>query len=120
MKKRIKEFFGDTLWKLRWISGCVSSLILIVLMNIGPIFLNHKIHQAVQHNKILHEIVMTTDGIAFTLGGGGPIGYQNYYKWHYVKWLKSPERTWFQKLMFWDVFPDAPPDEYQYPFLGKK
>lgn len=120
MKKRIKEFFGDVLWKLRW----VLILLLVVLINIGSISLNHKIHQAAQHNKTLHEIVITTDGIAFMLGGGGPFGYQNYYKWQYAKWRADPERTRLQKIMFKNkgILYDAsdPPDEYQYPFLGKK
>lgn len=120
MKKRIKEFFGDVLWKLRW----VLVLMIIALIHFGSIFLNHKIHQVAQHNKALHEIVMTTDGIAFMLGGGGSSGYQNYYKWQYAKWRADPERTRLQKIMFWDkgILYDAsdPPDEYQYPFLGEK
>lgn len=124
MEEKIKKFFGHVLWKLRWILGCVLSLMLIVLTNIGPIFLNHKIHQVAQHNKTLYEIVMTTDGMAFMFSGGDSLGYQNYYKYQYAKWRADPERTRLQKIMFWDkgILYDAsnPPDEYQYPFLGKK
>jgi len=116
LKEKIKEFIGFVLWKLRW----VLVLMIIVLIHIGSIFLNHKIHQAAQYNKTLHEIVMITDGMSFMTGAGGPISYKNYYKWHYVKWLRSPERTRLQKIMFWDVFWKELPDEYQYPFLGEK
>ena len=70
MKEKIKEFIGDVLWKLRW----VLILLLVVLINISSVFLNHKIHQAAQHNKTLHEIVMVTDGMNFMTGGGGAFG----------------------------------------------
>lgn len=120
MEEKIKKFFGHVLWKLRW----VPTLMLIALIYIGSDFLNHKIHQVAQYNKTLHEIVMTTDGIAFMFGGGDKFGYQNYYKYQYAKWRADPERTRLQKIMFWDksILYDAsdPPDEYQYPFLGKK
>lgn len=119
MKGKIKEFAGDVLWKLRWI----PILAIIVLLWIGSGFLNHKIHQAAQYNKTLYEIVMVTDGMSFFISGGDP-GYKNYYKWQYAKWRADPERTRIQKIMFWDkgFLYDAsnPPDEYQYPFLGKK
>ena len=64
--------------------------------------------------------MLSLDLMDFTMAGGGEIGYNNYYKYHYVKWLKSSERTWFQKLMFWDVFIDNPPENYKYPSLYEK
>ena len=88
-------------------------------------FLTHKIGSEIrkvsQNNKILHEIIVTTDFISFTQNGGGPFGYENYYKWLYSKWRVDPRRTVFEKIMFWNagIFYEAtnPPEEYEYPFL---
>lgn len=120
MKETIKEFVDFVLYVSKW----VLIVAIIVLINIGSNLLDHKIRQVAQHNETLHEIVMVTDAMSFMTGGGGPIGYKNYYKWQYAKWRADPERTWFEKAMFWNggILYDAsdPPDEYQYPFLGKK
>lgn len=74
-----------------------------------------------QRNKFVHEVLMVTDLIEFQQSGGGPFGYDNYFKWTYAKWRADPERTVFEKMMYWDIgfFYDAsnPPKEYKYPFL---
>ena len=54
---------------------------------------------------------------------GGDIGYNNYYKWQYATWRKSPDRNIFEKIMFWDrglLFYDAsnPPKKYRYEQTG--
>lgn len=118
--KRIKEILGDIVWHLRY----VLILLVILSFNLCSVYVNHKIHQAGQHNKVIHEIVMQLDFMDFMVAGGGAFGYANYYKYHYAKWRQDPKRTWIQKVMFWDkgFMYDAsnPPEEYQYPFLGEK
>lgn len=80
-----------------------------------------EIRLASQHNKFINTFVMSTDCITFQQSGGGPVGYDNYYKWIYAKWRADPKRTTFEKIMFWriGIFYDAsnPPEAYQYPFL---
>jgi len=103
---------------------CLTILVILFGIHLSSAYLNHKIHQASQYNKTLREIVLTLDSFDFLTAGGGAIGYANYYKWHYAKWRKDPERTPFQKFLFWDkgffYLADDPPSEYQYPFLGAK
>lgn len=84
-------------------------------------YVGQEIRKVSQHNKFVHEVLMTTDFIAFQQNGGGSFGYDNYYKWTYAKWRADPKRTVFEKMMFWDIgfFYNAsnPPEEYKYPFL---
>jgi len=109
-----------------WKTALSAILVSVILMGgwIFTAYTSHEMHRAAQHNEKLYKTVMSCDLISFMMHGGNPVGYQNYYKWHYAKWRQDSKRTWFQKVMFWDVgiIYDAgnPPPEYQYPFLGKK
>ena len=93
-------------------------MVIIVLLVIGGIA-SHVFRTAAQQNKALYQVMLTMDTMTFMTGGGGSFDYDNYFKWCYATWRKSPERTWREKILFWDTgfFYDAsnPPKEYEYP-----
>jgi len=104
----------------------MALLISVILIGgwIFTAYTSHEMHRATQHNEKLYKAVMSCDLISFMMHSGNPVGYQNYYKWHYAKWRQDPKRTRLEKFLFWDkgIFYDAsnPPAEYQYSFLGTK
>jgi len=102
----------------------IKSIITLAILISIPIVLRiagNEIRRTSQTNQTLYGIIIATDLITFTQNGGGPVGYDNYYKWVYAKWRADPKRTTFEKIMFWNAgfFYDAtnPPEEYKYPFL---
>jgi len=110
-----------------WWKTVLPAMLFSVILIGGYIFTaytSHEMHKFAQHNEKLYRTVMSCDFISFAMHGGNPLGYQNYFKWNYAKWRKAPERTWLEKILFWDtgIIYDAsnPPTEYQYPFLGVK
>ncbi|MFC1656505.1 hypothetical protein ACFL14_00865 [Patescibacteria group bacterium] len=84
-------------------------------------WVDHSLRSAAQQNEGMYQAMLVIDGMTFMQNGGGALGYQNYFKWEYAKWINSPERTRWQKAAFWDtgIFYDAsdPPEEYRYPPL---
>ena len=80
---------------------------------------SHAFRASAQENATFYQVMLAVDAMDFVTAGGGPLGYENYFKWGYATWRKSPERIWRQKAFFWDtgLIYDAsnPPKEYAYP-----
>ena len=104
----------------------VRWLLIFVLLNtimFAGQYAEHKFRTAAQKNETLYTVMLSMDAIGFIAWSGGDIGYNNYYKWQYATWRKSPDRNIFEKIMFWDrglLFYDAsnPPKKYRYEQTG--
>jgi hypothetical protein len=98
--------------KFYWMIAFVASSIIYHI-------LDNKLRTVAQNNKNLYGIIMASDLCTFAINGGDQFGYNNYFKWHYAKWINDPKRTTFERMMFWRVgiIYDAtdPPDEYEFP-----
>lgn len=80
---------------------------------------SHAFRVSAQGNATLYQAMITVDAMSFLTAGGGSFGYDNYFKWYYATWRKSPERACWQKVLFWDAGflyeASNPPKEYPYP-----
>ena len=96
----------------------VRRLILMVMLSVATMVVGHHLRSAAQNSQALYEVMLAADVADFLMTGGGAYSYQNYYKWQYATWRNSPERTWVERALFWNVgfLYDAtsPPAEYQY------
>lgn len=94
-------------------------IIVILSLHLLSKTASHTFRTAAQQSQPLYQVMLATDLMDFATVGGDPISYDNYYKWVYATWRNSPERTWWQKALFWNVgiVYDAshPPLEYAYP-----
>ena len=103
--------------KMKYFIVCIVGLFIIYL-SYG---LDNKIRKFSQNNELAYEVIRVFDGVTFISNGGGSFGYNNYYKWSYAKWMQNEERTFFEKVLFWDVgilyVANNPPKEYEYPRL---
>ncbi len=101
--------------RLRTLLVVVVFLVICTLSRV----VDHTFRVSAQENENLHQVMLAVDAMDFMLTGGGPVGYDNYYKWAYATWRKSPERTWLQKALVWDTgffyFANNPPKNYRYP-----
>lgn len=109
------------MYLVRLFLALVTILSIFVLGNM----MDHQFRVAAQNNETLYQVMLTADLAGFIATGGDPVGYRNYFKWSYATWRKSPERTWWQKALFWNAgfLYDAsnPPQQYQYvPHLPTK
>ncbi len=87
---------------------CVVLLSAFVHGHVG-----HKLRTVAQGDETLYEVMIFVDAMSFT--GGGATGYDNYFVWEYAVWRSSPDRSWTEKFLFWDVGLSSPPEEYPYP-----
>ena len=96
-------------------------LLVIFFLRAGSSYLSHQFRQNAQENESLYTAMLNIDAFSFVTAGGGAVGYDNYYKWRYSHWINSPERSWLERILFWDqgIFYDAtaPPEHYRYPTL---
>lgn len=92
-------------------------LVFLVIMAIVSNFGKSVFRRHAQHSKPLWEFMLVLDAMDFIYGGGGEIGYDNFWKWNYARGLKAEDRLWV-RLFFWDrgIFYDAtnPPERYAY------
>ena len=98
--------------------SCIIVVFLLSITVLGKVA-SHAFRATAQQSQSLYELMLIADGMDFVTAGGGSYGYDNYFKWNYATWRKSPERTFLQKAFFWDrgILNDAsePPKEYGYP-----
>ena len=84
---------------VRWLVA-VTALIGLYQLSLWE---NHMFRRAAQKNEFLYQVMLAGDLADFMSAAGGPIRYDNYFKWHYFSSLRRP--------------PHDLPKQYEFPAL---